>query len=150
MRSQNQIDRRASYGGTERGLRRKSRGPEGPSLRCSGPVWERRGARGGKGTFQGRTAASEGGRHEQSLTILRSVPIPGCFLSSRVLVVFPVGPCRVCRAVPCRAVLHRTVQVPFLPSFLPSFLLSFLHVVRDATRCEPTLGIELTRIRGRG
>lgn len=139
-------------------MRRKSRGPEGPSLRCSGPVWERRGARGGKGTFQGRTAASEGGRHEQSLTILRSVPIPGRFLSSRVLVVFtrPRGtvscvPCRAlpCRAVPCRAVSYSASAVPsFLPFFIPLFLLSFLHVVRDATRCESTLGIELTRIRG--
>lgn len=102
----------------------------------SGPVWERRGARGGKGTFQGRTAASEGGRHEQSLTILRSVPIAS-FLPSRVVARFRrrgTVACRVCRAVLCRAspfrsVPCRAVQVPFLSSFLRFFMLC-------ETRCD--------------
>lgn len=67
--------------------------------------------------------------------------LPECSSFSPV----PVGPCRVCRAVPCRAVPcravpYRTVQVPFLPSFLSLFLYSFFlsfmlyETRRDASR----------------
>ena len=50
--------------------------------------------------------------------------LPECSSFSPV----PVGPCRVCRAVPCRAVPCRAVSysASAVPSFLPSFLYSFI------------------------
>lgn len=70
-------------------------GPWGLSWRLE------RGERGGKGTFQGRTAASEGGRLRQSLTISRSyTPFPSPLARTLVAGLTPSRYDKLCRFRP--------------------------------------------------